>query len=377
MIPAAQTGGGFSVHDIFDPYFLESLLEHWNENQFNIGAAVVDAQHLWITAIIFRMEGLLATPANNVRTVKLLSYAKELLAFLRKHLEFEQLIMKAADFEFYENRVAEHVDFLEKLQKTLVSPDDFTNAKGEALVRLMRAWLIRHIKSENSEWKSALIKKQRNVNQFATAVLKDPIIEEESAQTLLYRQLVVGHEVIPGVKKTTLDDIFLLWKRFDIRTNIPLIDIQHLWLIKMIVEIEGMLHINFDQRRAHLERTLSELISYVDVHFRSEEGLMQQLGYTEEVPHHSLHEDFKKTVFKLKFDYDAGNHHSLSNLITIMRQWLITHIVIEDAKFARYCHQDAQKSLDASRLLIRDRKITVSREQTLIFTYITARLRVA
>ena len=88
-----------------------------------------------------------------------------------------------------------------------------------------------------------------------------------------------------------------------------------------------------------------------------------------------MHEDFKRTVSKLKFDYDSGNHHSMSNLVTVMRQWLITHIVIEDAKFARFCQQDAQKSLEASRLLIREKAIALSRDQTLLFMYIAARLR--
>lgn len=82
MSAAAQAASEFSVPEIFDPYFLESLLENWNENQFDFGAAVVDAQHLWITAIIFRMEGLLTTPVGKGRTLKLHSYAKELLAFL-------------------------------------------------------------------------------------------------------------------------------------------------------------------------------------------------------------------------------------------------------------------------------------------------------
>ncbi len=366
---------GFSTPEVFDPYFLELLFDRWNEEHLTFSSDLIDAQHLWITALIYRLEILLPLPASNARRAKLTGYARELLGFLRKHLELEETIMQVAEFPQSGVRLAEHADILKKLHETFLPAADIADEKAEAFVKFMRAWLVRHVKVENAEWKAVLVKKHANVNDFARAVLKDPVAEDESTHTLLYRQLIIDRQVIPGVRKETLNDIFLLWKRFDIRTQIPLIDIQHLWLIKLIVEIEGMLHINFDQRRALLERTLAELIAYVDVHFGCEEALMQRLGYKEETPHHSLHEDFKRTVFKLKIDYEAGNHHSLSSLITIMRQWLITHIVIEDTKFARYCQQEPQKSLDASRLLIRDQNIVLSREQTLIFMYVSARLR--
>ena len=375
MTEALQKNSGFSIPEIFDPYFLECLHEHWTQNHLSFGADLIDAQHLWITALIYRMEGLLLMPVGQPRLIKLTGYARELFGFLQKHFAFEELIMKAADFPGTAARLAEHADFLARLRDTFLTKTDLVADKVAPFVKFMRAWFMQHLKGENAEWKALLLKKHLNVNDFARAVLKDPEAEDEAAHTLLYRQLIIDHEYIAGIKREILNDIFLLWRRFDIRTQTPLIDMQHLWLIKMVVEIEGMLHVNFDERRILLERTLGELIAYVNMHFKSEEGLMQKLGYAEEKAHHAMHEDFKRTVSKLKFDYDSGNHHSMSNLVTVMRQWLITHIVIEDAKFARYCQQDAQKSLEASRLLIREKAIALSRDQTLLFMYIAARLR--
>lgn len=369
-----NTAAEFSVSEIFDPFFLESLHKQWLEDHLTLGADVIDAQHLWLIALIMKMEWLLKSAASQQRSAKLHSYGNEVLQFLSAHIELEELVMKTSEMPQVGDIVREHAELLEKLREALPK-DDAGQEKISGFVQAVKMWVNRHIKIDDPRWKVHLGKRHFIPNDYVRSVLKDILAEEESAHSLLYKQLMVQHEVIPGIRKETLDDLFLLWKRFDVNTNLPLIDMQHLWLFKMVVEVEGMLHIAFEQRRAHLERVLSELLDYVDIHFRSEEFLMVALGYAEEKGHHKLHEDFKRTVTKLKLEYDGGNHHSLSSLVTLLRQWLLTHIVIEDAKFARFCESDPQKSLNASRMLIRDKNIVIPRDQTLIYMYIMARLK--
>lgn len=365
----------FSVSEIFDPFFLESLHKQWLDDHLTLGAEVIDAQHLWLVGLILKMEWLLKSAATQQRSAKLHSYGNEVLQFLSAHIELEELVMRTAEMPQIDDIAREHAELLAKLREALPKDETAVQEKMAGFVQVVKMWINRHIKIDDPRWKVQLGKKHHSPNEFVRAVLKDALAEDESAHSLLYKQLMVQHEVIPGIRKETLDDLFLLWKRFDVKTNLPLLDMQHLWLFKMVVEVEGMLHIAFEQRRAHLERVLGELLDYVDVHFRSEEQLMEKLGYKEEKNHHKLHEDFKRMVAKLKQEYDGGNHHSLSSLVTLLRQWLLTHIVIEDIKFARFCEADPQKSLNASRLLIRDENIAVPRDQTLIYMYIMARLK--
>ena len=365
----------FSVSDIFDPFFLETLHKRWLDEHFTLGTEIIDAQHLWVVALLVRMELMLKTSGNRRNAARLTQYATEILKFLDAHLELEQLIIKTIEMPQAEEVLHDHAEFMKKLREAFVRDTAGNLEKPDGFVEVLKLWVSRHIKVEDARWKVQIGKKHFNPNDFVRAILKDPVNEAETAHALLYRQLMVQHEVIPGIKKETLDDLFLLWKRFDIRTNVPLIDMQHMWLFKMVVEIEGMLHRSFDERRKHLEAVLSELLAYVDVHFGSEEGLMAKIGYAGEKGHHKLHEDFRRTVLKLKAEYDGGNHHSLSSLITIMRQWLLTHIVMEDSKIAHACEKNPQQSLDASRALIREKGIPVPRDQTLVYMYISARLK--
>jgi len=365
----------FSINEIFDPFFLESLHKQWLDDHLTLGADVIDAQHLWLSALIMKMEWLLKAAPSALRTAKLSSYADELLRFLSAHLELEELVMRTSEMPQIDDIAREHAELLVKLREALPKDAAASQDKMAGFVQVVKMWVNRHIKIEDPRWKVHLGKKHFSPNDYVRSVLKDVLSEDESAHSLLYEQLMVQHEVIPGIRKETLDDLFLLWKRFDVRTNVPLIDMQHMWLFKMVIEVEAMLHIAFEQRREHLEWVLSELLSYVDVHFMSEEHLMEKLGFKEEKNHRKLHEDFKRTVTKLKVEYDGGNHHSLSSLVTLLRQWLLTHIVIEDKKFAHFCEAEPQKSLNASRVLIRDKNIAIPRDQTLIYMYISARLR--
>lgn len=369
--PATQV----STPEIFDPFFLESLHKHWTDSHFALGVEIIDAQHLWLVALVFRMESVLLTKHSEQRAGKLVAYARELVRFLRSHLELEDRVMKAAEIPRHEEIALDHADFLSRLTAALNLDKAGNIQNGESFVNLIKLWLDKHIKRDDPQWKVYLSKHHFNPVDFVGAVVTDITAEHESIHMQLYRQLLVAQEVIPGIRKAILDDLFQLWKRFEVRTNIPLIDMQHLWLFKMVVEMESMLHISFAERRTHLERVLADLLDYVDIHFNCEESLMAKLGYPEEKAHHRLHEDFCRTVQKLKQEYDAGNHHSLSSLVTLLRQWLLTHIVIEDSKYARVFAHDTQATINISRLLIREKEIAIPRDQTLIYTYITARMR--
>jgi len=364
-----------SIPEIFDPFFLESLHKHWSDSHFAMGIAVIDAQHLWLFALLYKMESLLPLNPGPARSNKLSAYARELVRFMGKHLGLEDRVITAAEMPRHEEVARDHADFLARLTAALNLNKDGHLQNPEAFVNLIRLWLDRHVKKEDPEWKVYLNKHHFNPVDFVSAVLTDITEEHESVHMLLYHQLLVAQEVIPGVRKAVLDDLFQLWKRFEVHTNIPLIDMQHLWLFKMVVEMESMLHISFDERRSHLERVMADILEYVDVHFRCEEWLMAKINYADEKNHHRLHDDFRRTVQKLKQDYDAGNHHSLSSLVTLLRQWLLSHIVIEDSKFARVCAEDTQATVNLSRMLIREKDIAIPRDQTLIYAYITARLR--
>lgn len=375
MSGSAGAGGEFSVPEIFDPFFLEVLHKHWNDSHFAIGIEIIDAQHLWLVALVSKMEILQQAKQGGALSGKMAAYARELVRFLRSHLELEERVMKAGEIPRNEEIALEHADFLTRLQSAFSLDKSGELQNAESFVSLIKLWLDRHIKKDDPQWKVYLSKHHFNPTDFVKAVILDIAEEHESTHMMLYNQLLVAQEVIPGIRKAILDDLFQLWKRFDVRTNIPLIDMQHLWLFKMVVEMESMLHVSFAERRTHLERVLADLLEYVEVHFNSEEWLMAKLSYGEEKNHRRLHDDFRRTVQKLKQDYDAGNHHSLSSLVTLLRQWLLTHIVIEDSKFARACAADSQNTINASRLLIREKEIAVLRDQTLIYTYITARMR--
>jgi hemerythrin-like metal-binding protein len=361
--------------EIFDPFFLELLQNTWASEHYNLGVDLLDAQHLWLIALLQKAQQFLMRPNQPGRAIQLSKYFNDFADFLLAHTKVEELAMETTGYPKFNERTQQNKEMFDNLREIFSLNRGKEVQKPEGLLKYLQVWLKRHIKEEDSLWKLFLMQKQLDPHNHIMSILKDPISEMNSPHMALYRQLVIYKEFIPGLKKPILDDIFLLWQRFDLKMDIPLIDMQHLWLLKMVVEIESMLHVAFEERQATLEKTLTDLLIYVDVHFRSEEALMTKLDYTEFNHHRDLHETFKRQILKLKKEYDEGNHHSLSSLVTILRQWLISHIAIEDVKFAKFCGSDHKNSLDASRIVIREKEIKLQREQTLLYLYISARLR--
>jgi len=357
-----------SLPELFDPFFLETLQEKWAAGHYLFGAEIIDAQHLWSLALLHKAD-ILLRQKKEFAIAKATAFLGEAVSFIDEHLKFEEDVMRASEFPDIDRRLQEHRELVQNARQLL------QQGKSAALMPILNAWFERHARETDVAWRTHLLHKHTNLQNFISAVQKDPVGEAQMPHALLYRQLMISHEILPGIKKAVIEDIFQIWKRFAVHINIPLIDMQHLWLIKMIVELEGMLHISFDERRAMLENVLSDLIAYVQIHFDCEEALMAKLQFPDFAQHHKIHVEFRRSVHKMHEDYLSGNHHALSGLVTMLRQWLVTHIVIEDTKIARFAMNNKIDALTASRVLIRDKQIPIDRDHMMLYTYVSARLR--
>ena len=116
-----------------------------------------------------------------------------------------------------------------------------------------------------------------------------------------------------------------------------LIDSQH----QHWVEIFNRLHravlsddsVDLDELQ---ESTLKEILEYTDFHFSSEEGLMAEAAYPEAHRHWRLHKEFTNLVYEKNRDLENGDIVLNSGLLSLMKNWLLLHIQVEDQKFGQY-----------------------------------------
>ncbi len=113
------------------------------------------------------------------------------------------------------------------------------------------------------------------------------------------------------------------------------VDADHRQLIDLINKVELIL--TAAGGHIELEATLDELGAYTHAHFEREEHLMQCVGYPGLVAHRQAHRELRTQFGALHKAMTAAKAQALtatetSRLVTLLRDWLLDHVLKEDMK---------------------------------------------
>jgi hemerythrin len=128
--------------------------------------------------------------------------------------------------------------------------------------------------------------------------------------------------------------VLFKWKN-DFRIGLEDIDSQHKIFLGYINQCYDAV------TREKLTKVPPDLVKklkkYAEIHFRYEEHIMEFYGFPELEKHQELHRYFVNETSKLeKSRLGAESTTTLKNVLTMMRDWFLNHILIEDKKLAPY-----------------------------------------
>lgn len=81
---------------------------------------------------------------------------------------------------------------------------------------------------------------------------------------------------------------------------------------------------------------LAAMHDYAHTHFKSEEAYMAKLNYPKLVEHRRIHRDFEDMIYRYNREINDGQLFLNSNIIKIIRNWLLDHILHEDKKYSAF-----------------------------------------
>lgn len=124
-----------------------------------------------------------------------------------------------------------------------------------------------------------------------------------------------------------------LWKR-SYETGIPEIDYDHRQLVGIINELyEAM---KTGQGCEVINRTIDRLLEYSRRHFASEEGFMRACAYPDTAGHEQSHREMTERIVAMDAQRRAGGSVPSPEMLTFLRDWLCTHIAIDDKKLGEF-----------------------------------------
>lgn len=349
---------------------LSRVRKFWREHDFTLGVELLDAQHMWLIALAFHLEALMKD-WNKRDNRQIEGVFREALRYADTHFAAEEMAFVEFRFPDADNHTAQHHTFREKIRNLLQSPEGQSVENIDRLNRFLQNWLIQHIKKEDMAYRDFFRQSSIDANSyFQRLVAGGSEYALSQNQLNLYAAISQHNEIIPGISNEVLHEIQRLWRSFSIRLYVPLIDMQHLWLIKMVVELSEALRLDYEKRANLLNDILPDVKQYIQEHFGAEEAMMDALDYPARAGHKNQHTVFVRTVTSHDADYATRTRQGASVLVNDLKDWLLSHIVIEDAKFAKLCREKNAEALAISKKLIQEKKVQFKKAQILLYQYI-------
>ena len=91
-----------------------------------------------------------------------------------------------------------------------------------------------------------------------------------------------------------------------------------------------------DNQRRVTDATIYDLKVYAATHFRFEEGLMKEKGYSTLEEHIKQHIYFESQVVELEKANAGGNNRTVESLLTFLKDWFLKHVLEHDKKLAAF-----------------------------------------
>jgi hemerythrin-like metal-binding protein len=117
------------------------------------------------------------------------------------------------------------------------------------------------------------------------------------------------------------------------RTGIPDIDEQHARLVACLERLERFSRDGHDFA-ASLD-AMSVALTYTKEHFADEEKLLKERNYPDLEEHIQKHEAITADMNSLWAEIESGEDVGV-RLIDKMKEWIVDHIDVDDARYARY-----------------------------------------
>ncbi|MDR2068710.1 MAG: bacteriohemerythrin [Spirochaetaceae bacterium] len=118
--------------------------------------------------------------------------------------------------------------------------------------------------------------------------------------------------------------------------GIPLVDEQHKELVNMTNALYEACLAGDEAARAYFLQAIHGTVDYVKYHFAAEEKILENVRYPDIIEHKRAHESFVKKIFEDVKSFEAGKKFVPNVFVRYLKDWILTHIAVEDKRYAEY-----------------------------------------
>ncbi len=351
--------------ELLNPQHVSNVKDFWKFQNFQLGIPFIDTQHVWLVSLVLHLNAIIKTEHDDQLHETFQKAIAEAFDYADTHFKAEETLFTAFHFPERDAHIKQHGAFIHSLKKLVAQSQKLDRAMAEKLFRYLRHWLSEHILKEDKKYAQFLRQRKSNLESFFEDHTIDGIFLLSLEQMELYNQVFSAKETNETLDKESLvrQKIRDIWVRFKLKLDIPLIDIQHLWLIKVAFLLEMTMHDKTENRQIEIKELLQETILYVGEHFHTEEYLMEKLNYPYLLGHKQKHAALVYSVLERKAEIEAGNDRAANLLAIDLKEWLFSHIALEDKKFSQTIKEKRYEGIQLTKMLIEEKEVKIRKGQ--------------
>ncbi|MBN2756345.1 MAG: hemerythrin family protein [Bacteroidales bacterium] len=126
---------------------------------------------------------------------------------------------------------------------------------------------------------------------------------------------------------------FLNWEN-SFSVGVDSLDEQHKVLIEMINDFYE--NIKTRSNKENISLLLKKMKEYTILHFKTEEAYLKKINFPQTENHKKEHDKFIEKVADVEKKFNEGKMVLSVEITTFLKEWLKTHILIIDMKYANY-----------------------------------------
>ncbi|MFH1217328.1 MAG: bacteriohemerythrin [Pseudomonadota bacterium] len=119
------------------------------------------------------------------------------------------------------------------------------------------------------------------------------------------------------------------------------IDEQHKKIMAYINDVHGA--VKKDSSLDQIKKILGEMAKFVVDHFANEEKYFDKFSYPDAKKHKAIHEKLLSQVSEVITKINTGEEVNLIEVLTFLKNWLQTHILIEDKQYGPFLNKHGVK----------------------------------
>ena len=360
--------------------FQENLRQFWTKNSLKLDIPVIDLQHIWLVFLIMELENELTSAAGGTlpeETIR--KIMGDLLSFATEHFSLEEDLFLAFDIPEAMEHADKHRHFVQFLSERANELKSGKEESVKTLVSFLKDWLTMHILRDDKHYADYYRSTGANLKAYFQSQIEKHALTIDRGQVAVYKLVSESDEVHEIINENIASNVLKIWHSNNLSTLIPIIDLQHLWLIHMVVELDlasRSRNMATSAREKIFQRVVQQATQYANEHFTAEEKIMEKFRFNEIASHMRQHQGFRDFVARRALEFRRGDTQAAMKLVHDLREWLLSHIAIEDHKITIALRSHLNEVQKYVRELINSGEITVRKKQIDLYNQVCGLQRV-